>query len=114
MTGEAVALGAEDRALAATLETRLAYVRTGNDTVDMTTEAGLWGLSKLVTERTSVELGEPIGVDLARDELAFFPLLYWPITPDQPVPGPSTIRRVNEFLRNGGMILFDTRAQQSS
>ncbi len=114
MIGDATASEADDMALAATLETRLAYVRTGNDTVDMTSEAGLRGLSRLITERTSVELGEPIGVDLARDELAFFPLLYWPITPDQPVPGGQTVRRVNDFLGNGGMILFDTRDQQSS
>lgn len=114
MTGEAAASGADDRALAATLKTRLAYVRTGNDAIDGTSEAGLRGLSRIITDRTSVELGEPIGVDLAREELAFFPLLYWPITPDQPVPARRAMGRVNDFLRNGGMILFDTRDQQSS
>ena len=114
MTGEAIAGDADDLALAATLETRLAYVRTGNDAIDATSEAGLRGLSRIITDRTSVELGEPIGVDMAREELAFFPFLYWPIAPDQPLPAGRTMRRVNDFLRNGGMILFDTRDQQSS
>jgi hypothetical protein len=50
-----------------------------------------------------------MGVDLETDELVFFPLLYWPISPDQPTPSDAAYARLNAYLRGGGMILFDTR-----
>ena len=44
-------------------------------------KAGLAGLTLFLAQRTALEAGEPIGLDLDRDELAFFPLIYWPIVP---------------------------------
>ncbi len=96
-------------ALAATAQTVLAYVRTANPQVDRVSLAGLTGLSDILFARTSVEPANPVGVDLERDELAFFPLLYWPVTPDQPLPSAAAYARLNRYLRGGGMILFDTR-----
>ncbi|WP_412564581.1 DUF4159 domain-containing protein [Thalassobius sp. MITS945101] len=96
-------------ALRATAELSLAYVRTGNATVDSLSEAGLRGLSETLFFRTSVEPAAPTGVDLERDELALFPFLYWPITEDQPIPTVEAYARLNRYLRSGGMILFDTR-----
>ncbi len=95
--------------IAATSEVVLAYVITGNREVDSTARAGLFGLSQTLFFRTSVEPSDPIGVNLETDELAFFPLLYWPITPDQPMPTAEAYIKLNTYLRKGGMILFDTR-----
>lgn len=99
-------------ALGAANETRLAYILTGAEDTDSRSRAGLIGLSDVLEQRTSVELGEPIGVDPARDELAFFPILYWPIRRDAEPLTPDAARRLNRFLRTGGMILFDTQDQQ--
>ncbi|MGV6803986.1 MAG: DUF4159 domain-containing protein [Ruegeria sp.] len=96
-------------ALAATQDLVLAHVLTGNAQVDDIAHAGLTGLSQTLFFRTSVEPAEPMGVDLERDELAFFPLLYWPITPDQPQPSAEAYAKLNAYLRSGGMVLFDTR-----
>ena len=96
-------------ALDATSELALAHVLTGDARIDATAQAGLLGLSDTLYFRTTVEPSQPIGVDLERDELAFFPLLYWPITPDQPQPSDAAYARLNAYLRSGGMILFDTR-----
>ncbi len=98
-----------DFALDATHELVLAHVLTGNAQVDDIALAGLRGLVQTLHFRTSVEPADPIGVDLERDELAFFPLLYWPITPDQPQPSVEAYAKLNAYLRSGGMILFDTR-----
>lgn len=98
-----------DFALNATHELVLAHVLTGNREVDDIALAGMRGLAQTLYFRTSVEPAEPIGVDLERDELAFFPLLYWPITPDQPQPSVEAYAKLNTYLRSGGMILFDTR-----
>ncbi|MFQ5953954.1 MAG: DUF4159 domain-containing protein [Kiloniellales bacterium] len=106
----AVAQGADDAAIArATLRTHLAYVITEQPAVDRTSKAGLRGLSLILDQRTAVEPAEPLGVDPARDELSVFPLLYWPMTPQQRPPSPHVVRRLNAYLANGGTILFDTR-----
>jgi hypothetical protein len=96
-------------ALAATAEVVLAYVQTGDQRLDEVSRAGLRGLSETLFFRTSIEPADPMGVDLERDELAFFPFLYWPITADQPIPSDAAYARLNTYLRSGGMILFDTR-----
>lgn len=99
----------EARALEATLETRLAFVMTGTERIDAISEAGLQGLTRILRRRTSVEAGAPLGVNIERDELAFFPLLYWPITADQQTPSADATRKLNDYLNNGGTILFDLR-----
>ena len=97
------------QALAATLETHLAYVETGVPAIDAVSRDGLEGLTRVLQRRTSVEPGPPVGVVLGLDEIAFFPLLYWPITPEQRQIGDQARRQVNAFLRQGGTILFDLR-----
>jgi hypothetical protein len=105
----ATSAGDDARALEATLQTHLAYVLTGVPAVDEISRAGLDGLTRVLQLRTSVEAGRPLPVDLARDELAFFPLLYWPIVPEQRDLSEIAARKVNAFLRTGGTILFDLR-----
>ena len=96
-------------AIRAASEVTLAHVLTGDSALDDMAQAGLLGLSETLFFRTSVEPAEPIGVNLETDELAFFPLLYWPVTPDQPTPSDEAYAKLNAYLRSGGMILFDTR-----
>ncbi|UOM35540.1 DUF4159 domain-containing protein [Acuticoccus sp. I52.16.1] len=103
-----------DFAMRASLQTRLAYVSTGNADVDRVSEAGLTGLSQALTSRTAVEPAEPMAVNIESDELAFFPLIYWPITPEADRPSDAAIARVDAYMKNGGTILFDTRDQSGA
>ena len=100
---------ADLRAILATQEVTLAYVITGDAQLDRISAAGLQGLSNTLYARTSVEPAPPLGVDLETDELAFFPMLYWPVSPDQPLPSTEAYARLNAYMRSGGMIVFDTR-----
>jgi hypothetical protein len=100
---------ADKFAMDAALETHLAYVRTHVAAVDATSKAGLEGLTLVLNQRTAVEPAPPMGVDVETDELAFFPLLYWPVTEEQAPPSDAALMRLNAYLRNGGTILFDTR-----
>ncbi len=101
-------------ALQASLDTRLAYVVTGNEEADRISRAGLAGLSKVLNQRTAVEPGEPMGVDPARDELVFFPLIYWPVLPDaEPLPD-RVLAKVDAYMKQGGLIVFDTKNDGSS
>ncbi|MGY3438489.1 MULTISPECIES: DUF4159 domain-containing protein [unclassified Marinovum] len=101
--------GSDEFALAMTSEVVLAHVITGDSKVDQMAQAGLRGLSETLFFRTSIEPADPVGVDLERDELAFFPFLYWPISAEQPIPSNEAYTKLNDYLRSGGMILFDTR-----
>ncbi|MEM9549743.1 MAG: DUF4159 domain-containing protein [Pseudomonadota bacterium] len=96
-------------AITAAAELALAHVLTGNTSIDDLAHAGLRGLTDTLFFRTSVEPAQPAGIDLERDELAFYPLLYWPITPDQPRPSDAAYVKLNTYLRSGGLIIFDTR-----
>ncbi len=100
---------ADDRAIAATDGVVLAYVRTGDSAVDDVSAAGLLGLSDQLANRTAVEPLAPMGVDVEKDDLAFFPFLYWPVTVDAAVPSSAAFAKLNRYLRTGGLILFDTR-----
>lgn len=101
--------GPDATALAATLKTRLAYVLTGDRALDDMTMAGLKGLSDVLRRRTAVEPSEPLAVNIETDELAFFPLLYWAVSPRQPLLSDSVRSKLNQYLKTGGTILFDTR-----
>lgn len=100
---------ADQFALDSTLQTKLAYVETGDAQVDEISRQGLTGLGNILVERTSVEPGEPVGIDLDRDEIVFFPLLYWPILPDAQAPSAAALAKLNTYIKNGGTIFFDTR-----
>ena len=101
-------------ALDPALATRLGFVITGDQQIDATSRAGLTGLTQALANRTALEPGDPVGVDLARDELAFFPLLYVPIAAGQASPGEAAIRKLDAFMKNGGTVIFDTRDAMSS
>ncbi len=95
-------------ALRAASQVTLAHVLTGNARLDEVAEAGLRGLSNVLYNRTSVEPGPPLAINLETDDLSVLTFLYWPVHPDQPAPSPQAYARLNRYLRLGGMILFDT------
>jgi hypothetical protein len=99
----------EDFAMKATLQTHLAYVVTGDASVDEVSKSGLQGLTLFLAQRTALEAGDPIGLDPARDELAFFPLIYWPVSPNAPKPSQAALEKIDSYMKRGGTVLFDTR-----
>jgi hypothetical protein len=111
IAGQARAQGVpdDDFALQATTAVVLGHVLTGDAAVDELAQAGLAGLGDRLWERTSIEPALPMAVNIETDELAFFPFLYWPVTRDMPTPSAKAYDKLNQYLRTGGMILFDTR-----
>ena len=98
-------------AVEAISKTRIAYVITGESSVDAISRAGIAGLTRFLIDKTALEPGDPAGVDIAKDELAFYPLIYWPIDPAAPMPSEAAIARVDAYMKQGGTVLFDTRDQ---
>ncbi len=105
----ALAQSSEQQILKSTLETRLGYIITGDAEVDRVSKAGLQGLTLFLAQRTALEAGEPVGLDPARDELAFYPLIYWPIVPSAPKPTREALEHIDAYMKQGGTVLFDTR-----
>jgi hypothetical protein len=93
----------------AALNTRLAFVITGDREQDDISRQGLVGLSRALASRTALDPADPLGVDISRDELSYYPLLYWPMVANRPVPPEAAIRRIEAYMKNGGTIIFDTR-----
>jgi hypothetical protein len=96
-------------ALDNTLQTRLAYVLTGDSEIDNVSLAGLQGLGNALLQRTSVEPGDPVAIDIEKDEIVFFPLIYWPVIASAAEPSPAALAKLDTYMKNGGTILFDTR-----
>ncbi|MBK8906446.1 MAG: DUF4159 domain-containing protein [Rhodospirillales bacterium] len=105
---------ADGSAIPAALTTRLAYIITGDDGIDDASEAGLTGLADVVNRRTSATLGSPVGVDPARDELAFYPLIYWPISPGSSPLDETAADALRHYMAGGGTIVFDMRDRGAS
>jgi hypothetical protein len=95
-------------------KTHLAYVITGEADVDRISERGLAGLTDYLYYRTTLEPGDPVGVDIAKDELAAFPILYWPVTATAAMPTEEAVSRIDAYMRAGGTVLFDTKDQFSA
>ncbi|MCR4265733.1 DUF4159 domain-containing protein [Nitratireductor sp. ZSWI3] len=104
----------EADAIEAISKTRIAYVVTGLASLDATSRAGMAGLSQFLADKTALEPGEPAGINIATDELAFYPLIYWPIDPAAPMPSEEAVARIDAYMQSGGTVLFDTRDQYSA
>jgi len=100
---------AQDRPAAAALETRIAYIETGDAAQDRKSRAGIAGLGRVLFGRTSVEPGPPLAIDIERDDISLLPLIYWPVTPNFQTLSEEAKAKLNRYLSTGGMILFDTR-----
>lgn len=100
---------AQEDAIKAALDPRLAYVKTGDSEVDRISNEGLKGLTLILSDRTSAQLAEPQAVDVGADELSVYPLLYWPVL-DSAQELPDAARdKVASYMKNGGTIFFDLR-----
>ncbi len=97
------------QALAATGKVSFGYVLSGDPATDQTSRQGLQGLNKILLGRTAVDPGEPIGVNIAADEIAFFPILYWPVLANARVLADPVLAKIDAYMKQGGLIVFDTR-----
>ncbi len=98
-----------EKDLESALDTRLAYVTTGDAETDSMSKAGLFGLGLELQARTAYEPAPPVGVNIETDDLSFYPLLYWPMSVAEKDLSPRAAAKIERFMREGGTILFDTR-----
>lgn len=92
----------------------MAYVKTGQPTLDDTSEKGLTALSRILEQRTSITPGGVTAVDPERDDLSFYPFIYWPVNEDAATLSDKAILNIQHYLDHGGTILFDTRGRTNN
>ena len=97
------------QAVRATAKVTFAYVVTGDATADEASRQGIIGLNRELIKRTAVEPGEPFAVNIEADEIAFFPVLYWPVLPNARPLSPAVLAKIDAYMKQGGMIIFDTK-----
>ncbi|MEE4349515.1 MAG: DUF4159 domain-containing protein [Pacificimonas sp.] len=68
--------------------------------------AGLTGLSRTLSQRTAVAVGEPAAVRPGDDDLGRYPFLYWPAYA-RGAMSPAEAENIRAYLSRGGLILFD-------
>ncbi len=100
---------ADKASVEATSNVTFGYVLTGDPSVDQVSKQGLSGLMKVLRARTAVEPGEPRGVDIVTDEIAFYPVLYWPVLETSQELPEAALAKIDAFMKQGGLIIFDTR-----
>jgi hypothetical protein len=105
---------AEQFAMQSSLQTRIGYVLTGDMEVDATSRMGLEGLSRVLQQRTSIEPADPVAIDLQRDVIVFFPVIYWPVLATAQPPDDALLAKLSDYMKNGGTIFFDTRDDNAS
>ncbi|MBS0642558.1 MAG: DUF4159 domain-containing protein [Proteobacteria bacterium] len=91
------------------IDTRLAYIVSGDSQVDGIARSGLEGLSEYVNRRTAATLFKPDAVQPGQNDLSVYPLLYWPITASAQPPTAEQVAALNDYMSRGGIILIDTR-----
>jgi uncharacterized protein DUF4159 len=99
----------DDRAIQATAKVTFGYVLSGDAATDEVSRQGLIGLNAFLVAKTTVQPGDPYAVNILTDEIAFFPMLYWPVLGNaRPLPE-ATLTKIDAYMKQGGMIVFDTK-----
>ncbi|MDH5723750.1 MAG: DUF4159 domain-containing protein, partial [Alphaproteobacteria bacterium] len=91
----------------------LAYIRSGDQSLDQTSYKGLESLASALKTRTSVEPEGVVALNPSTDHLNFFPIIYWAISPDQKAVDSKAIENIQSYLDHGGTIFFDLRDQST-
>src|SRR3979490_2338319 len=67
------------------------------------------GVTLFLARPTAQNGGDTCPLGPRHDELAFFPLIYWPVMPGAAKPPQDAINRIDAYMKQGGTVVFDTR-----
>jgi hypothetical protein len=95
-------------AQSAALQPTIGYILTGDTTTDQHSADALGYLSADVSAHTSAQLGNPQPVDPAVDDLAVYPLIYWPVLPATQAPSATACAALTTYMQHGGLLVIDT------
>ena len=97
-----------ERVQDAALGLHLAYIKTGDGSLDDLSETALESLKTQLTRRTTIE---PVGVHAVRPDsagLEMYPFLYWSVRNDTPSLTEAERLSLNTYIAAGGTLMLDT------
>ncbi len=89
----------------------LAYVPSSSPQINEDVRKGMAALKDTLKRKTAVDPAGIVALDIERDELTFFPFIYWPVTQDAQKLSDKAQKNVQHYLKTGGLILFDIHDQ---
>lgn len=95
-------------------QTKLAYIQTGVEEIDRINYEGLREISSYISSKTSAILGSPIGLDLEKDEIDYFPIIYISLIKNAKNLNDISLGKLQNFINSGGILLFDCKASFES
>lgn len=87
----------------------LGYISTGDADTDRVSRAGLEAVAEALKIRTTVKVRTVAELDPADADLAFYPVIYWPMTAGQRPLSAAAARALQEYMAGGGLLILDTR-----
>ena len=98
-----------------TNSTYLAYVKTESLQQNEISKNGLSVLTNLLDKRTAISPKGVVGLDINKDEIYYFPFIYWPINDTFIALNDLAKKRISDYFSTGGIILFDViKSKRSS
>lgn len=85
------------------------HLKTGDTQLDNLAQRGLEGLKEVVRMRTTIDFRGVVAVDPENDDLSFYPVLYWPLSNRQTPFTIKAMRSLQNYMRQGGLLVIDTR-----
>lgn len=87
----------------------LGYVTSSSSSVNRTVEAGMDALVDGLREKTTIQPAGVAAIDIENDDISYFPFIYWPVRNDAAPLSDEARQRVQDYMDNGGVILFDVQ-----
>lgn len=94
--------------IAAASRVEFGVLPSGDATLDRLAFTGLTIIAEEAGRRSALEGARVARVDAERDELAVYPLIYWPVTPATPMPSDSALAQLERYMDSGGLLIIDT------
>ncbi|QHI95873.1 DUF4159 domain-containing protein [Aristophania vespae] len=88
------------------LQPSLAFIPSGQADTDEIVKEGLKGLTHFINQRSTAHLSTPRAVTPGQDNLAFYPVIYWPITTETKLSNDQA-KALNEYMSHDGLLLID-------
>ena len=91
----------------------LAHVKSRDPITNMNTGRGLFHLTQQINEKTALNPKGFVSIDIENNDLSFYPVLYWPVTEREATLTDAAQRKLQDYINNGGMIIFDIQSEQA-
>lgn len=86
------------------------YIRSGSNRLDSYSENGLSALAKRLAFETNVPVQATVyvGLDLERDNLNLFPVIFWSVTNQSDRISETAREKLQSYIDHGGILFIDT------